>query len=195
MGTKHENVQKSYIQTKYEGDNIDIYYNATFAQAYIYNSKSLRNKLNNMTFTLKYDQSPHGNCQICSIGNLDAIMGKFYSEGNMAYLFKPYEFSADHGILMFQNIIHEIREALYNYFSYEMKLLLIDIDQRFLPFLKKAFGNAIKLEVPYTSTNGSYMCIMTIKMREWRPTNILKDFTKSGVNTEKSSSQSTTIVL
>ena len=195
MGKKSENMEKNYIQQVYEGENIDIFYNTTFATAHIYNSKSLRNRHPNLTFSLTYSQSPHGNCQVSSIGSINSLICKFHRDYDLQHVFPNKGVTPPDALLMFQNIIYEIKESIHKYFGYEMKLVLIDINQSYVPYIEKAFGANVRTKTPYNSTNGSEMCLMTIKLREWTPPSIQTDFTKNGVNMEKSSSLSTTTLL
>jgi hypothetical protein len=92
-------------------------------------------------FNLQLTKYPTGNCQLSSIGYLNCL----FTNG-----------------IRDKQTVHEVINECYRMMSWTKKLILVDVHEKHIIDVESCFH--VKTKNPYTSTNGSKMCVLIVSM-------------------------------
>lgn len=108
------------------------------------NSTAIQLAKGTYKFFIYINPNPTSNCQLSSIGSMNCLLPNFTGS---------------------KKDMRDIIKECYRIKSYPPLITIIDVRQNFCPKVEALF-NVIN-KVPYTSTNGSLMCLYLVNLRDW----------------------------
>ncbi len=101
---------------------------------------------NNYSFIFTVTRAPTNNCQVSSIGAMNYILSYTKSKSEKTYK---------------EDTLAIIKEA-YSLIKQELLQIIIDVQDKWIKTVEECF--VVMCKQPYTSTNGSKMCLFLVKI-------------------------------